>query len=311
MKRLIILFLVICSTICDLESCAEEEDHTKCSTHVLDGIDGFSCRLFTSTYLEEDSEMCSIYPDSAEDQKIYWKLINGEIKESLSAQKAYIREYLDEIKIPEPTKNYFAQDEAIELKGKSLTNDEKKEILNANSCAYLYAGRFLENPEVERNITDKNTCFNAYQFSELKNLINCGYSTMTCDKSGTKLTVNTCFYIPDNHLPDNEKALFNQLYVALGMNSIIESYSYEGPSDLKSKQKKIPGRIRKLASEDIQCELVVEDKYGKKYKYVKGKVEPEVIEEGLQGDRIYSSNTSKTELNKISLLLLIISLILF
>ena len=106
MKRLIILFLVICSTICDLESCAEEEDHTKCSTHVLDGIDGFSCRLFTSTYLEEDSEMCSIYPDSAEDQKIYWKLINGEIKESLSAQKAYIREYLDEIKIPEPTKNY-------------------------------------------------------------------------------------------------------------------------------------------------------------------------------------------------------------
>ena len=66
-----------------------------------------------------------------------------------------------------------------------------------------------------------------------------------------------------------------------------------------------------MASEDIQYELVVEDKYGKKYKYVKGKVEPEVIEEGLQGDRIYSSNTSKTELNKISLLLLIISLILF
>ena len=68
-------------------------------------------------------------------------------------------------------------------------------------------------------------------------MINCGYSTITYNKSRTKITVNTCFYIPDNHLPDNEKALFNQLYVALGMNSIIESYSYEGPSDLKSKQK--------------------------------------------------------------------------
>ena len=78
------------------------------------------------------------------------------------------------------------------------------------------------------------------------------------------MTVNTCFYIPDNHLPDNMKALFKQLFVELGFSSVIESYSYEGPSDLKSKQKQIPGRIRKLASEDIQYELVVEDKYAKR-----------------------------------------------
>ena len=174
-------------------ACAEEKDYTKCSNHALDGIDGFSCRLFTLSYLEEDNEMCSIYPDSAEDQKIYWRLINGEYKESISAQKLYMREYLDEIKIPEPTKKYFAKDETVHLKGRSFTNDEKKEILNANSCAYLYAGRFLENPEAEINITDKNTCFNAHQFSELKDLINCGYSTITYNISGINLLLIHAF----------------------------------------------------------------------------------------------------------------------
>ena len=313
MKRLIILFLIICSTVCDYESCVEETDDTKCSSHALDGIDGYSCRLFSAPDFDfeenRDTDFCGIFPDSAEDQKIYWRLSLGESKELLSAVKAYIGNYLDQV--AEPTKDYFAKDEIVEFKLRTLTDEERKTILNANSCAYQFLGRFLEHPKAEKNITNKNTCFNAYQFSELKDLINCGYSTITYNISGTKLTVNTCFYIPDNHLPDNLKALFKQLFVEPKISSIIDIYSNEGPSNLKSKQKIIPRGIRKLESEDIQYELVVEDKYGKKYKYVKDKVEPEVIEEGLQGDRIYSSNDSKKALSKISLLLLIISLILF
>ena len=128
--------------------------------------------------------------------------------------------------------------------------------------------------------------------------------------SGINLTVNTCFYIPDNHLPNNAKTLFKQFFVESGISSIIVDYSYEGPSDLESKQKNFLGRKRKLQDENIQYEVIVEDKYGKKYKYVNDEVEPEVIEEGLQGNRIYGSNDSKTPLIKISLLLLIISLIL-
>ena len=85
------------------------------------------------------------------------------------------------------------------------------------------------------------------------------------------------------------KVLFKKIFVESKISSVIDSYSYEGPSNLKSKQKIIPRGIRKLESEDIQYELVVEDKYGKKYKYVKDKVEPEVIEEGMQGDKPYGT----------------------
>ena len=318
MKRLIILFLVICSTVCDWESCANEEDTTKCSSHILDGIDGYSCRIchipdfdYDTEEEEEEEEVdvCGAYPDSAEDQKIFWRLSLGEWKESLSAQKLFINEFSDLKIIPEPTKDYFAKDEIVEYKLRKLTNEEKTTIQNAKSCAYQYAGRFFEDPEAKLNITDKNTCFNAYQFSELKDLVNCGYSTIRYNISGHNFTVNTCFYIPDNHLPNNVKNLFKQFFVELGISSII-GYSYEGPSDLKSKQKKFLGRKRKLQDENYQYEVIVEDKYGKKYKYVNDEVEPEVIEEGLQGNRIYGSNDSKTPLIKISLLLLIISLIL-
>ena len=106
MKRLIILLLVICSTVCDLKSCEEETDTTKCSTHALDGIDGYSCRLYHSPSYgseEEDyNENCEIFPDSAEDQKIFWRISHGGTKEVLSINKAYIRNYLDEETIEEP-----------------------------------------------------------------------------------------------------------------------------------------------------------------------------------------------------------------
>lgn len=311
MKRLIILFLVICSTVCDLDSCINEEDLTKCSSHIVDEIDGYSCRLTHydfDTEEEEEDDVCGVYPDSAEDQKLYWRLVHGEGKEALSAQRAYLKENLDVIGIPVPTKDYFAKDETVEIELRKFTDDEKKTLLNSNSCAYQYAGRFLDNPEAKINITDKNTCLNAYQFSELKNLVNCGISTITFNISGNTSTINTCFFIPDNHLPDNTKKLFKQLFVDAGIFSILGNYAL---SYLNSKPKKFSRKTRKLQDENIKYEIVVEDKYGKKYKYVNDEVEPEVIEEGLQGNRIYDSGYSKTHFIQINLLLLIISLILY
>jgi hypothetical protein len=311
MKRLIILFLVICSTVCDLDSCINEEDLTKCSSHIVDEIDGYSCRLTHydfDTEEEEEDDVCGAYPDSAEDQKLYWRLVHGEGKEALSAQRAYLKENLDVIGIPVPTKDYFAKDETVEIELRKFTDDEKKTLLNANSCAYQYAGRFLDNPEAKINITDKNTCLNAYQFSELKNLVNCGISTITFNISGNTSTINTCFFIPDNHLQDNTKKLFKQLFVDAGIFSILGNYAL---SYLNSKPKKFSRKTRKLQDENIKYEIVVEDKYGKKYKYVNDEVEPEVIEEGLQGNRIYDSGYSKTHFIQINLLLLIISLILY
>ena len=250
MKRLIILFLVICSTVCDLDSCINEEDLTKCSSHIVDEIDGYSCRLTHydfDTEEEEEDDVCGAYPDSAEDQKLYWRLVHGEGKEALSAQRAYLKENLDVIGIPVPTKDYFAKDETVEIELRKFTDDEKKTLLNSNSCAYQYAGRFLDNPEAKINITDKNTCLNAYQFSELKNLVNCGISTITFNISGNTSTINTCFFIPDNHLPDNTKKLFKQLFVDAGIFSILGNYAL---SYLNSKPKKFSRKTRKLQDEN-------------------------------------------------------------
>ena len=318
MKRLIILFLVICSTVCDWESCANEEDTTKCSSHILDGIDGYSCRIchipdfdYDTEEEEEEEEVdvCGAYPDSAEDQKIFWRLSLGQMKESLSAQKLFINEFSDLKIIPEPTKDYFAKDEIVEYKLRKLTNEEKTTIQNAKSCAYQYAGRFLDHPEAGINITDKNTCFNAYQFSELKNLVNCGHATITYNTSGNSTTINTCFFIPDNHLPNNTKFLFKRLFIDSGISNLIY-YSNESRNDSDSNNIIIIERLRKLNNSTIPYEVVVEDKYGKKYKYVNDEVEPEVIEEGIQGNRNYGYNDSKMLLIQINLLLLIISLIL-
>ena len=57
--------------------------------------------------------------------------------------------------------------------------------------------------------------------------------------------------------------------------------------------------------------MEIEDKFGKKYKYNDNNDAPEIIEEGLQGNKyIYDENGTKMIANY-SLLLLIIPLILF
>ena len=73
--------------------------------------------------------------------------------------------------------------------------------------------------------------------------------------------------------------------------------------------------FKRLAdTSDFEFEMVVEDKYGKKYKYTDKSDEPEVIEEGMQGDKIYGTNNndnhSQTTFINYILLLFMISLIL-
>ena len=68
---------------------------------------------------------------------------------------------------------------------------------------------------------------------------------------------------------------------------------------------------RKLEENDFKFEIEIEDKFGKKYKYNDYNDAPEIIEEGLQGNKyIYDENGIKMIANY-SLLLLIIPLILF
>lgn len=140
--------------------------------------------------------------------------------------------------------------------------------------------------------------------------------------NGKQYDYQTCFFIPDNHLDNSFLKYYKLVYVdplieILIMSTANSFDTNQNSSSIKSNLKESPKR--RLQSRNLQYELIVEDKYGKKLKYSGDKEEPEVIEEGTQGDKIYGSSPyndndddgddSKMTIN-FKLLLIIASLIL-
>ena len=326
MKRLILLLLALYSINCDVLECGDDNNITNCSSHNVKELGDFNCHAFILNVFNNSEEMCAIFPDSAEDQEVYWKIANGFSKEGLSFGSTFETPYFDEgefydnfIAIPE--KEYYGKDEIVKVKYTSPSEEDWKIIRSKNTCLYKFMRQnfFVEDYKYV-NLTDRNECFNTLQFPDLKNLINCGYATITFKTdSGAPFTLKTCYFIPDNHLPDSFQKYFKTLFMDLQLETFIESFSYEGDTldyeDLLKQKKAYLKQIMKRKLQDTsdqEYEIIVEDKYGKKYKYTDKSNEPEVMEEGMQGDRIYGTNNSnhsqKTFLNY-KLLLFMISLI--
>lgn len=317
MKRFILLLLIITTIYCSFDSCINESDYSKCFSHTIDELTDFSCHLYSIDWtVSEDNgnqNYCSIYPDSAENQKIMWKIEQGNTKETMSNNHILDPETVNVFNfVLEPEKDFYGKGETIHVKKKTISEEDRKIINSRNTCSYQSLGRIYANPIKNFNLTDKNICFNTNQFPELKDLINCGYTSLTIYTDGEAFTLNTCYFIPDNHLPDDFKIVFKKSFIDMGIETFKEIMEelkeYPGASKL-FKRKKEKGR--KLEDDDkIKYEMIIEDKFGKKYKYTDESMEPEIIEEGLQGDKIYNENASKTTLSNINLLIFIISLIL-
>ena len=124
-------------------------------------------------------------------------------------------------------------------------------------------------------------------------------------------------------MPDYFEKLFKFIFMDFQLNALLSYYSYkeqdkieleEHLSSFKSNLKK--GIKRLEDTPDQKYEIIVEDKYGKKYKYTDKSDEPEIIEEGMQGDKIYGANNindvNLSQTNRINyiFLLFMISLIL-
>ena len=321
MKRLILLLLALYSINCDVLECGNDKNITNCSSHNVKELGDFNCHAFIYEFNKSNHSTCSIIPDSAEDQKVYWKIINGYNKEGLSYYTSAVetpdfdKVTFDDILISIPEKEYYGKDEIVKVKITSPSEEDWKIIRSNNTCLY----KFMDDHQYV-NLTDRNECFNTLQFPDLKNLINCGYATITFKTdSGAPFTLKTCYFIPDNHLPDSFQKLFKTLFMDLQLETFIESFSYKGDTledeDLLKQKKAYLKQIMKRKLQDTsdqEYEIIIEDKYGKKYKYTDKSNEPEVMEEGMQGDRIYGTNNSnhsqKTFLNY-KLLLFMISLI--
>ena len=314
MRRIILIAFIISSINCSYESCVHSS--SDCNSYDVDEIDGFSCYLMSSntpenreTGDEHDFYGCIAFPETADYQKIYWRLVKGAMKESLTTWERdtpYIDFYPKFVL--DPTKDFFKKDEIVYVNYVQVSDEDNKIINSANTCYYKMFGKIIyEQNGKFLNITDKNECFNVQQFPDLRNLLNCGYSTITFNISGKVSTINTCFYIPDNHLPTEFFEMFHNMFVDSYASEII-NYQYEGPYSIKSN---IGNKQRKLQENYITYEVEVEDRFGKKYKYNKYNYTPEIIEEGLQGNQYIYDENGTMMISNCGLILLIIMIFLF
>ena len=315
MKRIILIAFIISSINCSYESCVHSS--TNCNSYDVDEINGFSCYLLSTdtpenraTGDQDDFEGCIAFPETADYQKIYWRLVKGAKKESLSTYERdmpYIDLYPKSVL--EPTKDFFNKDEVVYVNYVYVSDADNKIINSANTCYYKMVGKIkYEQNGKFLNITDKNECFNTQLFPDFRNLLNCGYSTITFNISGEISTINTCFFIPDNHLPTEFFKMFHEEFVVSHASKLIAQYKYEGPYALKSNT---GNKQRKLQENYITYEVEVEDRFGKKYKYNKYNYTPEIIEEGLQGNQYIFDENGTMMISNCGLILLIIMIFLF
>ena len=316
MKRFILLLLVFYAINCTLSECVIEEDTSKCYSHEIE-IDNFTCHKVhynTSSIKKKDGEdesnysindICSAYPDSAKDFTTFWDLTHGNGKEEMSILPSSSEE-LYYYYLYDPEKESYSKDEDVILKAKEYSSIDMKTIQSKNTCMYKFIGKSIEANKLV-NTEESKECFNVYQFPDHENLINCGQATINFSTNGKNYEYKTCFFIPDNHLDKRFDKYFKGVAVDYFVQILINSVN-NGLT-----------RRRLQSNNNLNYELIVEDKYGKKYKYSGDKDEPEVIEDGMQGDKEYGANhysdnvdfvdDSKITLINYKLLLLLTSLI--
>ena len=316
MKRFILLLLAFYSINCTLNECINEGDTSKCYSHEVD-VDNFTCHLvhYDSSSIknrfDEDelfyllADKCIPYPDSAKDFKTFWDLTHGNGKEEMSIISPFESEMT--FFLFDPEKESYSKDEDVILKAKEYSSTDMKTIKSKNTCMYKFIGKSIEANKLV-NTEESKECFNVYQFPDHENLINCGQATINFSTNGKNYEYKTCFFIPDNHLDKRFDKYFKGVAVDYFVQILINSVNNG-----------LTRRRRLQSNNNLNYELIVEDKYGKKYKYSGDKDEPEVIEDGFQGDKEYGANhysdnvdfvdDSKMTLINYKLLLLLTSLI--
>ena len=309
--------LVFYAINCTLSECVNEEDTSKCYSHEIE-IDNFTCHKVhynTSSIKKKDGEdesnysindICSAYPDSAKDFTTFWDLTHGNGKEEMSILPSSSEE-LYYYYLYDPEKESYSKDEDVILKAKEYSSIDMKTIQSKNTCMYKFIGKSIEANKLV-NTEESKECFNVYQFPDHENLINCGQATINFSTNGKNYEYKTCFFIPDNHLDKRFDKYFKGVAVDYFVQTLINSVNNG-----------LTRRRRLQSNNNLNYELIVEDKYGKKYKYSGDKDEPEVIEDGMQGDKEYGANhysdnvdfvdDSKITLINYKLLLLLTSLI--
>ena len=121
------------------------------------------------------------------------------------------------MELTKPKKESYNLDEVVEFEKASFTNKDKDILFSEKTCTYYFYGKYYWDPKKIKyeDITDKNICFNAQQFDDFKNLVDCGYSEMKFSIEGKNYEIKTCFLIPNDNLPKS----LNDIYMSR-MNNV-------------------------------------------------------------------------------------------
>ena len=323
MKRIIILLFLISYIFCSIKSCTRENDYEKCSIHDIE-YKGFSCYKFNS----DDGKYCSFHPDNSESQKVIFKLMNGLLKEAESGSEndEDKKKNIDDLENCYSEKESYNKGEVIVLKTEKISEEDKKIIMGKKTCRYLFEGRFynivndetlMQNYKGHPDIEDKNTCFNAEQFPDLKDLLDCGYAEIKyTTESNKQYTLKTCYFIPNDKMPEEFGSYLKTEFINNDFEGVIPQMfnnieNYEMISQYSEN--------RRLDANN--CEIIVEDKNGKKVKYTPGSTDIEVIGNGNDQNNNNNSdnnnsnnnnnNNNKNNTNMLGLnIILLLSLIL-
>ncbi len=303
-----------------MDDCSQIKDQDLCNSVSVD-LPNFYCfkaDIISEDYNDEDSTRCLPFPTGAEMQKFDFSFVNGCLKEffsfygkTLDDFGPYIIQGIEE-QLMKPGKEFYSTGETIKIYPGSLSSVDLDILKSDNTCNYYFYGRHAKNPSRSyNNIEDKNICFNARKFNEFKNLIDCGFATITFNIGGQNYEIHTCYYVPTVNVPEEFNKAYmeynNLLYIDVLLNDIVLTSAgrtnYD-PIDINNS-----GR-RAL---DFTYDIKVENKYGRQIEFSSSNDNTfNVIEEGELGpeEKLESENggnkISFSIINKILLLILLI-----
>lgn len=339
MKKLIISILLFYYCCCTIEQCDDETDINKCNNIQIE-YDGFYC--FKAKLYDDNDSKCTVLPKDPDNQKIFWKLRDGFMKEMLSGYGKHLLddygegEKEEELNIDEefdkPKKESYNTNEIVETEKATISSKDKEILLSEKTCTYYYFGKYYYDLEKKGypNITDKNTCFIANQFDDLKNLLDCGYATINFSFNNKDYSIRTCYLIPNDNMPK----LFNEFYMKYIKSDLEEKdgslyfivdciagsceggyyddENYDGDEDYDEEGSRRRRRRRRLSN--LKYNIEVENKSGKKVKYSSDSSTFEVISNGQSNGQSNTQSNAQSNNNsysKLNLNLLLLFLLFF
>ena len=300
MRKILLLFLLISYTYSSLIDCSTEKTQNNCGNHPIE-FTGFSCYKLTN---EIGGQGCTIFPDNTENQKLALNFHNGMQKEIFSMTAKSESDFTSgeyDMHLLKFDKETYSKNDLITAQRVELTDDDKKDILSKKTCNYYYIGRYLDlteemeakedfsNFKEKINIPDKNLCFNSVQFSELNNLVDCGYADVNIiTEENKRYNYKTCFYFPNEKMPEEFKPYFRTAYLhniftssINGIVSAMEAFEvYENYKNMIKDDEDEDDDSRRRRLQSLSYEVIVEDKNGKKIKYSSNSMTIEDYSEG-------------------------------